>query len=54
MVNRFFKPNKDTAPKVGIDNKNDILAESNLLNFKNLAAVIDIPDLLTPGTKENI
>ena len=38
---------------VGIDSKNDILAESILLNFKNLAAVIIIPDLLTPGIKES-
>ena len=26
-----FNPNKDTAPNVGIDNKKEILAESNLL-----------------------
>ena len=50
----FFNPNAETAPKVGIDNKNEILAESNLLNFNNLDAVIVIPDLLTPGTKDNI
>ena len=49
---RFLKPNKETAVKVGIDNKNDIFAASNLLKFNNLAAVIVIPDLLTPGTKE--
>ena len=50
----FLKPNTETAPRVGIDNKKDILAESNLLKFKNLAAVIEIPDLLTPGTNESI
>ena len=49
----FFKPNKETAPKVGIDSKNDIFAASYLLKFNNLAAVIVIPDLLTPGTKAN-
>ena len=53
LDNKSFKPNKETAPKVGIDNKKDILAASNLLKFKNLAAVIEIPDLLTPGTKES-
>ena len=51
-VTKFLKPNIETAPKVGIDSKKDILAASNLLKFKNLAAVIEIPDLLTPGTKE--
>ena len=44
----------ETAPKIGIDNKNDIFAESTLLNFNSLAAVIAIPDLLTPGIKEKI
>ena len=53
-VTKFFKPNKETAARVGIDNKKEILAESNLLNFKILAAVIEIPDLLTPGIKEKI
>ena len=33
------------------DNKNEILAESTLLKSKNLADVITIPDLLTPGIK---
>ena len=47
-------PWKDTAPSVGIDNKNEILEESYLLNYKNLAAVMVIPDLLTPGTNEKI
>ena len=50
--NTFFKPNIETAPRVGIDKRKDILAASNLLNFKNLAAVIEIPDLLTPGISE--
>ena len=40
------------APKrAGIDNKKDILVASYLLKFKNLAAVIVIPALLTPGIK---
>ena len=50
----FFNPNKVSAPKVGIDIKKDILAASNLLKFKILAAVIVIPDLLTPGINERI
>ena len=50
----FFNPNTDTAPKVGIDNKNDIFAASYLLKLNNLAALIVIPDLLTPGIKERI
>ena len=49
-----LRPNIDIAPKVGIENKNDILAASNLLNSRNLAAVIVIPDLLTPGINERI
>ena len=50
----FFKPKIETAPNVGIDNKKDIFAESNLSKFNNLAAVIVIPDLLTPGIKDRI
>tara|TARA_B100001564_G_scaffold357129_1_gene372726 strand:- start:132 stop:368 length:237 start_codon:yes stop_codon:yes gene_type:complete len=50
----FFIPKIDTAPRVGIDSKKEILAASNLLKFKNLAAVIVIPDLLTPGTNDKI
>ena len=42
-----------TAPSVGIDNRKDIFAASILLNCKNLAPVIEIPDLLTPGIKDN-
>ena len=50
----FFKPKIETAPKIGIEIKNEIFAESTLLKFKNLAAVIAIPDLLTPGVKDKI
>ena len=50
----LFKPKIETAPNVGIDNKKDIFAESNLSKFSNLAAVIVIPDLLTPGIKDRI
>ena len=53
-INIFLKPKIETAAKIGIDNKNDIFAESTLLNCKNLAAVIAIPDLLTPGTSDKI
>ena len=52
--NKFFIPKNETAPKMGIDNKKEIFAESTLLKFNNLAAVIAIPDLLTPGTKDKI
>ena len=50
--NRFFKPKIDTAPKIGIEIRKEIFAASVLLNFNNLAAVIAIPDLLTPGTND--
>ena len=53
-ITKFFKPKKLTAANVGIESRNEILAESNLLNFNILAAVIVIPDLLTPGIKEKI
>ncbi len=46
-------PKIDTAPRVGIDSKNDIFAASYRLKFNILAAVIVIPDLLTPGIKDN-
>ena len=49
---KLSKPKIETAANVGIDNKKDILAESYLLNFKTLAPVIVIPDLLTPGIKD--
>ena len=44
---------KDIKAKVGIEIKKEIFAESNLLKLKSLPAVIVIPDLLTPGTKDN-
>ena len=50
----FFNPKIDTAPKVGIESKKEILAASNLLKLSNLAAVIVTPDLLTPGINEKI
>ena len=43
----LFNPNIETAPKIGMDIKKDIFAESTLSKQKNLAAVIAIPDLLT-------
>ena len=48
----YVRKKEKTAAKVGIDSKKDIFAESNLLNFKSLAAEIVIPDLLTPGIKD--
>ena len=51
---KSFNPKKLAPSNAGIDNKKDIFAESNLLKFNILAAVIDIPDLLTPGIKDNI
>ena len=50
--NRFFKPKIDTAPKIGIEIRKEIFAASVLLNPKNRATVIAIPDLLTPGTND--
>ena len=44
----------ETAPKIGMDIKKDIFAESTLSNPKSLAAVIAIPDLLTPGINARI
>ena len=49
---KFFKPKNDTAAKIGIEIRKEIFAASVLLNLNNLAAVIAIPDLLTPGTKD--
>ena len=49
----LYIPKILAAPKVGMDKKNEILAESNLLNPSNLPIVIVIPDLLTPGIKDN-
>jgi hypothetical protein len=53
-LNASLIPRKLAPAKAGIDNKNEILLESTLLNFKNLAAVIVIPALLTPGIKARI
>ena len=39
---------------IGIDIKNEIFAASILLKLRNLAAVIAIPDLLTPGNNDRI
>ena len=49
---KFFNPSKDTLPRIGIDSKKDIFAASTLLKLRNLATVIAIPDLLTPGIKD--
>ena len=49
-----LSPRKLAPAKAGIDNKKAILLESTLLNFKNLAAVIVIPALLTPGINARI
>ena len=40
------------AAKVGMDKKNEIFAESYLLNPRSLPDVIVIPDLLTPGIND--
>ena len=50
----LFKPKKDTALKIGIESKKEIFAASTLLKLRSLAAVMAIPDLLTPGTKDKI
>ena len=50
----FFIPKTVTAASIGIDNRKDIFVASNLSNSRNLAAVIAIPDLLTPGINEAI
>ena len=42
------------AARVGIERKKEIFDESNLLNPKNLPAVIVIPARLTPGINEAI
>ena len=51
-VINFCKLNKLAAPKVGIDSKKEILAESTLLKLKYLAPLIVIPDLLAPGIND--
>ena len=53
-LNASFNPRKLAPAKAGIESKNEILPESTLLNFKNLAAVIVMPALLTPGIKARI
>ena len=52
--NNVFIPKIDTAPKIGIEIKKEIFPASILLKFNNLAAVMAIPDLLTPGIKDKI
>ena len=49
-----FSPRKLAPVRAGIDNKKEILLASTLLNLRNLAAVIVIPALLTPGIKASI
>ena len=49
-----MSPRKLAPVKAGIDNKNEILPDSNLLNFKNLAAVKVMPARLTPGINARI
>lgn len=49
-----FKPKIEIAPRTGIDIKNDILAASILSKLNNLAPVIVIPDLLTPGINASV
>ena len=51
---KFFKPKKDTALKIGIESKKETFTASALLKLKSLAAVMAMPDLLTPGTKDKI
>ena len=51
---RLLIPKRLTAARMGIESKKDIFAESYLSNCKNRAAVIPIPDLLTPGIKDAI
>ena len=54
MVKIFFTPKTETAPRVGIERRNEIFVASTLLKLSSLAAVIVIPDLLTPGIKDII
>tara|TARA_B100001121_G_C18668463_1_gene612564 strand:+ start:1612 stop:1815 length:204 start_codon:yes stop_codon:yes gene_type:complete len=48
----LLRPKIETAARVGIESRKEIFAESTLLKFKNLVAVITIPDLLTPGIRD--
>ena len=50
----FKNPNPETAPSIGIEIKKEIFAASVLLKFRNLAAVMAMPDLLTPGNSDKI
>lgn len=52
LVKIFFTPKTETAPRVGIERRNEIFVASTLLKLSSLAAVIVIPDLLTPGIKD--
>ena len=49
-----FKPRKLAPAKAGIESKKEIFPESTLLKLNNLAAVIVIPALLTPGINASI
>ena len=49
-----FSSKKLAPASAGIDNKKEILLASTLLNLRNLAAVIVMPALLTPGIKASI
>ena len=46
--------NRNTMFHVGIESKKEIFPESTLLKLNNLAAVIVIPALLTPGINASI
>ena len=50
----FLTPKIDTAPKVGIESKKEILDASYLLKPSALADVIVMPALLTPGISAKI
>ncbi len=52
LINKSLK--EKIKAEAGIESKNEILPESTLLNFKNLAAVIVMPALLTPGINASI
>ena len=51
---KSFKVKKLAPVIAGIDKQNEIFVESNLSKFKKRPAVITIPDLLTPGIRDNI
>ena len=55
LASKIFPNLNETLEAVALDeSKNEILLESNLLNFRILAAVIVIPALLTPGINDII